>query len=84
LLIPGGPAQFGVFQTGVALGLSLFVAPAVVKEAGSVFTFYLYVCQLGTIAILGVMAQRALELDWRAVILGRPGARASTRDETPS
>ena len=68
LLVPGGPAQFGVFQTGVAFGLSLFLAPAVVEDAGSKFTFYLYVCQLSSIVLSGLWAQRTLGLNWRAVI----------------
>ena len=71
LLIPGGPAQFGVFQTGVALGLSLYLSPDVVKDTGSVFAFYLYVCQLGTIAVLGLWAQRVLDLDWRTLFRRR-------------
>jgi uncharacterized membrane protein YbhN (UPF0104 family) len=80
LLIPGGPAQFGVFQTGVALGLSLYLTPATIHDRGSVFTFYLYVCQLASIALLGVWSQRRLRLDWRAVF-GRP--RRESNPQTP-
>lgn len=68
LLIPGGPAQFGVFQTGVALGLSLYLPATVVEDDGSKFTFYMYVCQLGTIVALGLLAQRIGRLDWKAAI----------------
>jgi glycosyltransferase 2 family protein len=68
LLAPGGPAQLGVFQTGVAIGLGLFVSAETVEHQGSTFAFYLYVCQLATIAIVGLWAQRKLALDWRAVL----------------
>ncbi len=72
LLVPGGPAQLGVFQTGVALGLHLFLPKDTVLSAGSTFAFYLYVCQLSTIVLLGLASQWSLRLDWRAA-LGRPG-----------
>ena len=72
LLVPGGPAQLGVFQTGVLLGLHMFLPQDVVDASGSKFTFYLYVCQLGTIAVLGLASQRSLRLDWRALFSFRP------------
>ena len=75
LLVPGGPAQLGVFQTGVAIGLGLFVSPEAVQHQGSTFTFYLYVCQLATIAMVGLWAQRKLALDWRVVL--RMGGRSN-------
>ncbi len=68
LLVPGGPAQLGVFQTGVALGLHLFLPTEVVRDAGSTFAFYLYVCQLSTIVLLGLGSQWSLNLDWRAAL----------------
>ncbi|MBV1861162.1 MAG: flippase-like domain-containing protein, partial [Nannocystaceae bacterium] len=68
LLIPGGPAQLGVFQTGVAAALHLFVPSDTVMNAGSTFVFYLYVCQLGTIVLLGLGSQWSLKLDWRAAL----------------
>ncbi|MCA9712305.1 MAG: flippase-like domain-containing protein, partial [Myxococcales bacterium] len=49
LLVPGGPAQLGIFQTGVALGLLLCLPGHEVVDEGSKFAFYLYVCQLGVI-----------------------------------
>ncbi len=79
LLVPGGPAQFGVFQTGVALGLALFVDADTVRNEGSVFAFYLYVCQLGTITVLGLLAQRSLRLDWRALLRPGRGGRRETK-----
>ncbi len=72
LIVPGGPAQVGVFQAGVALGLGLFMDASVVKTAGSTYVFLLYVCQLGSMVAFGVAAQRSLSLDWR-VALGRRG-----------
>lgn len=68
LLIPGGPAQLGVFQTGVAAGLHLFLPSDDVLAAGSTFAFYLYVCQLSTIVLLGLASQWSLKLDWRAAL----------------
>lgn len=83
LLVPGGPAQLGVFQTGVALGLALFVDADVVLAAGSKFAFYLYLCQLGTIVLLGVGAQRSLGLQWRT-LLARPSAARHTEHSIPT
>lgn len=68
LLVPGGPAQLGVFQTGVALGLHLFLPDHTVLSGGSTFVFYLYVCQLSTIVLLGLGSQWSLRLDWRAAL----------------
>ncbi len=70
LLIPGGPAQFGIFHYGMILGLSMFVSEAVVLEQGSVFIFWMYVTQLSMGVLLGVIAQRWLALDWRATLTG--------------
>lgn len=83
LLIPGGPAQLGVFQTGVALGLALFVSGDAVLAAGSKFAFYLYLCQLGTIVLLGVGAQRSLGLQWRS-LLQRPADRGDADQPDPA
>lgn len=68
LLVPGGPAQLGVFQAGVTVGLHLFASNEVVRTAGSTFAFYLYVCQLSTIVLLGLASQWSLDLDWRAAL----------------
>jgi len=64
LVAPGGPAQLGTFQGGVALGLALLVPDEVVREQGSVFAFVLYVSQICSIAVLGIAAQRWLEVRW--------------------
>jgi hypothetical protein len=60
LLVPGGPAQLGVFQGAVALGLSLVADADTIRHQGSTFTFYLYVGQLGALTIAGAWAQRRL------------------------
>ena len=68
LIIPGGPAQVGTFQGGVAAGLHLLLPATVVMAGGSKFAFYLYVTQLSTIVALGLLSQWSLKLDWRAVL----------------
>lgn len=68
LLVPGGPAQLGVFHAGVAAGLHLFLPGDAVRTAGSTFAFYLYVCQLSTIVLFGLGSQWSLDLDWRAAL----------------
>jgi uncharacterized membrane protein YbhN (UPF0104 family) len=68
LLVPGGPAQLGVFQTGATLGLALWLPAAMLERAGSVFVFDLYVCQLATITLAGVLAHWRLRVGWRAAL----------------
>ena len=67
LLVPGGPAQFGVFHYGLLLGLSMFFPESEVRARGSVFIFWMFVMQLGVGIVLGTWAQRQLKLDWRRV-----------------
>ncbi|WP_181197353.1 lysylphosphatidylglycerol synthase transmembrane domain-containing protein [Enhygromyxa salina] len=74
LLIPGGPAQFGIFHYGMILGLSMFVSEAVVHDQGSVFIFWMFVTQLSMGLVLGIIAQRMLALDWRATLTGSRAA----------
>ncbi len=62
LLVPGPPAHVGTFQLGVLTGLTLFLAPASVETRGVTYAFYLYVCQVGLIAILGILA--SMRLRW--------------------
>jgi uncharacterized membrane protein YbhN (UPF0104 family) len=68
LLVPGPPAHVGTFQLGVAAGLGLFLAPEVVRDAGSTYAFLLYTCQLAVIAVLGLAASLRLRLGWRAAL----------------
>lgn len=70
LLIPGGPAQFGIFHYGMILGLSMFVSETVLLEQGSVFIFWMFVTQNSMGVLLGILAQRTLALDWRATLTG--------------
>jgi uncharacterized membrane protein YbhN (UPF0104 family) len=72
LLIPGGPAQFGVFHYGLILGLSMFVDAATVESRGSLFIFWIYVTQMSMGVLLGAIAQRMLKLDWRATLTAAP------------
>ncbi len=67
LLVPGGPGQFGIFHYGMALGLGMFVSEDLVRSHGSVFIFWMFVTQLSLGVLLGVIAQRSLRLDWRAL-----------------
>src|SRR5690606_146257 len=75
LLIPGGPGQFGIFHYGMILGLSMFVGDEVVRAEGSVFIFWMFVTQLSMGVVLGLIAQRRLDLDWRATLTGQPRVR---------
>lgn len=68
LLVPGPPAHVGTFQLGVAAGLSLFLAPELVRARGSAFAFYLYTCQLAVIAALGLYGSLRLRLGVRAAL----------------
>ncbi|NVB42193.1 flippase-like domain-containing protein [Pseudenhygromyxa sp. WMMC2535] len=77
LLLPGGPGQLGIFHTGLLLGLSMFVSQATIHARGSVFIFWMFVTQLSMGVLLGVIAQRSLDLDWRALM----GLRAPTPTE---
>lgn len=72
LLVPGPPAQVGTFHLGVAAGLALFLAPDVVRQQGSTYTFFLYTCQLAVIAALGLAAGLRLGVGWRAALDLRP------------
>lgn len=86
LLVPGGPAQLGIFQGGVALGLSLFLPAAVVEDRGSVFVFWLYVGQLVAITLAGAVAQRTLAVSWRAILSPAapdPGVGSPTSEASP-
>ena len=62
LLVPGPPAHVGTFQLGVLTGLSLLLPASAVESRGVVYAFYLYICQVGTIAVLGTIA--SLRLRW--------------------
>lgn len=81
LLLPGGPGMLGVFQYGMLLGLSMFVDAATVESSGSLFIFWTYVTQMSMGVLLGAIAQRALKLDWRAVLSGHPEQAVEHADE---
>ncbi len=75
LLIPGPPAHVGTFQLGLLTGLALFLPPATVAGPGAVFAFYLYVCQLAMIVILGLAASLRLRWGWRETLAHLQGRR---------
>jgi uncharacterized membrane protein YbhN (UPF0104 family) len=81
MLVPGGPGQFGVFQYGLALGLSMFVSEELVRSRGSVFIFWMFVTQLSLGVLLGVIAQRRLKLDW--TLRGQFGTPARPPADSP-
>ena len=70
LLVPGAPGHLGTFQLGVLGGLTLFVPPAEVAEAGLRYAFYLYTAQIGVCVALGAWAGARLGVPWRP-LLGR-------------
>jgi hypothetical protein len=84
LLVPGGPAQLGIFQGGVALGLSLFLPADLVHDRGSTFVFWLYAGQLVAITIAGLVAQRRLGIDARSILVpSRAVSSSATSTEAP-
>lgn len=54
ILLPGGPAQAGTFQVGVALGLGLFVDTVALRTVGSQFVALLYAWGLMGTAIFAL------------------------------
>ncbi len=70
MTIPGGPAQLGVFQGGVAAGVLLVAGREALDTSGSVFAFWLYAGQLASITLVGLVAGRVLDIRWD-VALGR-------------
>ncbi len=83
MTIPGGPAQLGVFQGGVAAGLLLTVGRDVLAGPGSVFGFWLYACQIASITLAGIVAGRVLDLRWDASLArdaAAPGGRGPEGD----
>jgi hypothetical protein len=76
LLVPGPPAHVGTFQLGVLTGLAALLPPAVVAARGPVYAFYLYVCQVAAIAVLGGLASVRLRWGWRDTLAHLRGAPA--------
>lgn len=77
MTLPGGPAQLGVFQGGVAAGVILVAGRDALAGPGSVFAFWLYALQLASIALVGVIAGRVLAVRWD-LALGRAPRGASS------
>jgi hypothetical protein len=53
--LPGGPAQAGSFQVGVALALSVFASADAAQGPGASFSAAMYLLQLGGAALLAVL-----------------------------
>lgn len=70
MTIPGGPAQLGVFQGGVAAGVILVAGKDALHGPGAVFGFWLYACQLASIALAGLAAARVLDVRWDVALGG--------------
>jgi hypothetical protein len=70
MTLPGGPAQLGVFQGGVAAGIILVAGRDMLAGPGGVFAFWLYACQLASITLVGIVAGRVLAVRWD-LALGR-------------
>jgi glycosyltransferase 2 family protein len=70
MTIPGGPAQLGVFQGGVAAGVILVAGREVLHAQGAVFGFWLYACQLASITLAGLVAARVLGVRWDVALGG--------------
>lgn len=73
MTIPGGPAQLGVFQGGVAAGVILVAGREVLAGPGSVFALWLYACQLASITAAGLVAGRVLGVRWDLALGRREG-----------
>ncbi|MBK6917129.1 MAG: flippase-like domain-containing protein [Deltaproteobacteria bacterium] len=78
LALPGGPAQMGVFQGGIAVGLLLVASRALVHDRGSVLAFWLYAGQLGSIVAVGLLAQRSTGVSIASLWRARPPQQGST------
>lgn len=82
MTVPGGPAQLGVFQGGVAAGIVLVAGTTALTSGGDVFAFWLYACQLASITIAGLVAGRLLGLRWDAGLFrGAPPSNAEPKVE---
>lgn len=81
MTVPGGPAQLGVFQGGVAAGIVLVAGTGALTTGGDVFAFWLYACQLGTITIAGLIAGRVLGVRWDAGLGRQPTSHGAADDE---
>lgn len=55
VMIPAGPGMAGIFQYFTALGLSLFLAPAVVAVSGAAFANVLWGMQFGQQILFGLL-----------------------------
>jgi len=80
LLVPGAPGFFGIFQMSAYAGLSLYLAPQLVRDSGSVFVFWLYVIQFTVSLVPAVWAIPVSSRTLAAATL--PVAQSATSQES--
>lgn len=59
-LLPSGPGFFGTYQLGAYCGLAMFFPESQVVQAGAVFTFVSYTCQLVIIVVFGLIGLKLM------------------------
>ncbi len=62
-LLPSGPGFFGTYQLGAYCGLALFFPESFVVQAGAVFTFVSYTCQLAITFLFGLIGLKLMASD---------------------
>jgi hypothetical protein len=59
-LLPSGPGFFGTYQLGAYCGLAMFFPENLVVQAGAVFTFVSYSCQLAITVVVGLVGLKLM------------------------
>ena len=59
-LLPSGPGFFGTYQLGAYCGLAMFFPESFVVQAGAVFTFVSYTCQLAITILFGLVGLKLM------------------------
>jgi uncharacterized protein (TIRG00374 family) len=59
-LLPSGPGFFGTYQLGAYCGLAMFYPESQVVQAGAVFIFVSYTCQLLVITVCGLIGLKLM------------------------
>jgi hypothetical protein len=72
LMIPAGPGMIGNFHYFIKLGLSLFVADAVLGSAGMAYAILVHAMQLGQQVLVGVVFLFSGQVSFKS-ILSAPG-----------
>lgn len=72
LMIPAGPGMIGNFHYFIKLGLSLFVAEAVLGSSGVAYAILVHAIQLGLQVILGVVCLFSGHISLKRVLASGP------------